>query len=126
MANTINRQESFILYFSDRDIFDSLTNEEAGELIKSIFSFKTDGEIPEFESPMVKMGFNVIKGHLIRDAKKYSIECAKRQKSAYKKHWLDTYGSEYTNKFERDKAFEAWWSDNANRELADAKDDEDG
>lgn len=119
----MGKQESFVLYFSDKGIFDSLTDEEAGILMRGIFDFKIDGVIPEFESPLVNMGFSVIKGHLERDAKKYDSECAKRRKNAHKKHWLDAFGSKYATKFESDEAFEIWWKQNKDRELSD---DEDG
>lgn len=41
--------------------FSKLTNEEAGELIKAIFTYKNTGEIPEEMSPAVTVVFSFMK-----------------------------------------------------------------
>ena len=38
-------KDSFILYLEQKQIFEMLTNEEAGQLIKAIFEYEDTGQI---------------------------------------------------------------------------------
>ena len=61
---------SFILYADQRSYFDKLSNEEAGILIKHIFSYVND-ECPEPIDRITDLSFEPIKLQLKRDLKKY-------------------------------------------------------
>ena len=64
-------KKSFILYMDQRGIFDKLGNEQAGKLIKHIFSYCAD-ENPEAEF-IIDIAFEGIKQALKRDLKKYNV-----------------------------------------------------
>jgi len=64
-------KKSFILYMDQRGIFDKLSDEQAGKLIKHIFSYCAD-ENPEAEF-IIDIAFESIKQTLKRDLKKYNV-----------------------------------------------------
>jgi hypothetical protein len=61
---------SFILYADQRSYFDKLTDEEAGRLIKHIFSYVND-ENPNPVDRITDLSFEPIKLQLKRDLIKY-------------------------------------------------------
>lgn len=63
-------KKGFVLYADQKLIFDDLTNDEAGILIKHIFSYVND-ENPELEDRFLAMAFKPIKLQLKRDLVKY-------------------------------------------------------
>lgn len=71
-------KKSFILYCDQREQFDQLTNEEAGKLIKHLFSYVND-EDPKAEF-VTNLAFTPIKQQLKRDLIKYEGK---------KKQWSD-------------------------------------
>lgn len=78
-------KRGFVLYADQKLIFDDLTNDEAGILIKHIFSYVND-ENPKLEDRLLDMAFKPIKLQLKRDLVKYQEVKEKRslagQKSA--------------------------------------------
>ena len=65
-------KKSFILYLQQRSVFDGLEDEEAGKLIKTIFSYVCD-ENPQ-PTGMTKYAFEIIKPVLKADLKKQRKE----------------------------------------------------
>lgn len=63
-------KKSFVLYVDQKEVFNELSNEDAGQLIKHIFSYVSD-ENPISENPLVKLSFILIKAQLKRDLVKY-------------------------------------------------------
>ena len=63
-------KNSFVLYTENKEVFDCLTDEQAGKLIKHIFSYVND-ENPILEDKFIEIGFIPIKQHLKRDLKKW-------------------------------------------------------
>jgi len=61
---------SFILYLDNEEIFNSLSDEDAGKLIKYIFHYVHTGETPDTE-PLIKMAFIPIKQAFKRDLIKW-------------------------------------------------------
>ena len=59
-------KKSFILYADYINVFKELTNEEAGVLIKHLFSYVND-ENPTLEDRLLKLTFEPIKQQLKRD-----------------------------------------------------------
>jgi hypothetical protein len=70
-------KKSFILYSDQRDIFDELSNEDAGELIKHIFKYVND-ENPITDNSHVKLAFISIRNQLKRDLKRWESTRAGR------------------------------------------------
>lgn len=63
-------KKSFVLYSDQRSIIERLSNEQAGTLLKHIFSYVND-ENPEDKDPMVMLAFEPIKLQLKRDLIKW-------------------------------------------------------
>src|SRR5690606_22951753 len=78
-------KKSFVLYCDQRQIFNELSNEEAGMLIKHIFSYTAD-ENPTAESRLIKIAFEPIKQQLKRDLVKYEA-VRERNSTNAKKRW---------------------------------------
>ena len=63
-------KKSFVLYSDQRSIIDMLTDEQAGKLLKHIYSYVND-EDPELDDLSLKLAFEPIKLQLKRDLKKW-------------------------------------------------------
>jgi hypothetical protein len=61
-------KKSFVLYTDQREVFEELDDEQAGKLIKHIFSYVND-ENPEADDKFVRLAFLPIKTQLKRDLK---------------------------------------------------------
>jgi hypothetical protein len=59
-------KKSFLLYTDQREVFEELTDEDAGKLIKHIFAYVND-ESPETNDKLLKIAFLPIKTQLKRD-----------------------------------------------------------
>ena len=77
-------KKSFILYLQQRSVFDGLEDEEAGKLIKTIFSYVCD-ENPQ-PTGMTKYAFEIIKPVLKADLKKYE-EKKEKYTENIRKRW---------------------------------------
>ena len=62
----MNGKKSFVLYTDQKEVFDELTDEDAGKLIKHIFAYVND-ENPEQSDKLLKIAFLPIKTQLKRD-----------------------------------------------------------
>lgn len=63
-------KDSFILFTEYLEQFNMLSDEQAGVLIKAIFAYSTDSELPEMDG-MTKMAFSFIRSALDRSDDKY-------------------------------------------------------
>lgn len=66
LENKIQNKKSFILYLDSSDIFEQLTDEEAGKLIKGVLHYVHTGENPNLNRFLL-MAFTPIKQALKRD-----------------------------------------------------------
>lgn len=78
-------KKGFVLYADQKLIFDDLTNEEAGILIKHIFSYVND-ENPIMDNRFIDMAFKPIKLQLKRDLIKYQA-VKERNVANARKRW---------------------------------------
>ena len=62
-------KDSFILYLEQKQIFEMLTNEEAGQLIKAIFEYEDTGQIVRLDRSL-QIAFLPIKSALDRNKEK--------------------------------------------------------
>ena len=74
---------TFILYTEMHEQMDLLTDEQAGKLIKAVFHYKADMELPEMDS-VTAMVFAFVRQKLDRDAKKYDEVCEKHRQAGAK------------------------------------------
>jgi len=73
-------KKGFLLYADYQELFEELSDEDAGQLVKHIFKYVNDKD-PETENKMVKISFIPIKRQLKRDLDKYEETKAVRSKA---------------------------------------------
>lgn len=78
-------KDSFILYLEQKQIFEMLTNEEAGQLIKAIFEYEDTWQIVNLDRSL-QIAFLPIKSALDRNKEKYE-NVVKRNKRNIEKRW---------------------------------------
>ena len=76
-------KKSFITYCEWQETFNELSDDEAGKLIKHIFSYVND-ENPETDCQIVRLCFIPIKQTLKRDLKKYEVYIDKQRENGAK------------------------------------------
>lgn len=76
-------KKGFVLYADQKELFDQLTNEKAGELIKHIFSYVND-EDPESKDIIINLAFTPIKQQLKRDLDKYEKRASNSRENGKK------------------------------------------
>lgn len=76
-------KKSFIAYSDWKDIFNELPDEDAGKLIKHIFSYVND-ENPKSDSVLIRAVFAQIKSTLKRDLDKWDKQLEQRKEAGIK------------------------------------------
>lgn len=76
--------DSFILYTSDYQLIEGLTDEQLGQLTRALFIYARDGEIINLE-PVVRMAFVFIKDKIDRNQQKYKKKCERLRANAQKR-----------------------------------------
>ena len=74
---------SFVLLAEHRTAFDGLSDEDAGKLIKAVFRYHVDGEVPDLP-PMPNFAFQVLKPVFDRFNERYEDTCRKRREAGAK------------------------------------------
>lgn len=77
-------KKSFIMYIDNKKQFDMLTDEQAGILIKAIFSYAETGIVPDIPDGMANMAFMFIADTMKRDAEKYEAICKRNSENGKK------------------------------------------
>ena len=77
-------KKSFIVRIENGEQVRMLTDEQAGKLFKSLFSYMDSGETIQTADRLLLFAFSVFKGQLDRDAEKYKETCRKRSESGKK------------------------------------------
>ena len=78
-------RDSFILYLEQKQIFEMLTDEEAGQLIKAIFEYEDTGQIVLLDRSL-QIAFLPIRNVLDRNKEKYE-KVVERNKKKLEKRW---------------------------------------
>jgi hypothetical protein len=86
-----NQKKSFVLYSDQFELFNALTDEQAGKLIKHIYNY-VNGVEGELNDQLLKVAFIGIKSALIRDLEKWDKQL-KQRSEAGKKSAAKRYGS---------------------------------
>ena len=76
-------KKSFVLYTDQREVFDELSDQDAGKLIKHIFSYVND-ENPTTDDILIKVAFLPIKTQLKRDLKVWDEKKLQRAEAGRK------------------------------------------
>lgn len=84
----MKERDSFVLHLEELESVDLLSDEKAGQLLKSIIQYvKTGGDC--IDDPVVGMAFSFIKRRLDKDAERYDEICRKRAEAASSKWKTD-------------------------------------
>lgn len=67
-------KNSFLIYYEYEEQLSILSDEELGQLIRAIFKYEKNNEIPKFNG-VLQIAFLFIKGNLDRDREKYDKRC---------------------------------------------------
>lgn len=78
-------KDSFILYLEQKQIFEMLTDEEAGQLIKAIFEYEDTGQLISLDKSL-QIAFIPIRSALDRNKEKYE-KVVERNKKNIEKRW---------------------------------------
>lgn len=73
-------RDSFILYTEQKEIFENLTDEQAGQLIKQVFNYSISGEEPHLNS-LLKIAFIPIRQSIDRNTEKWEDVKKKRSEA---------------------------------------------
>lgn len=76
--------DSFILYTSDYQLIEGLTDEQLGQLTRALFIYARDSEVINLE-PVVRMAFVFIKDKIDRNQQKYQKKCERLRANAQKR-----------------------------------------
>lgn len=90
--------DSFILYTSDYQLIEGLTDEQLGQLTRALFIYARDGEVINLE-PVVRMAFAFIKDKIDRNQQKYQKKC-ERNRENIRKRWNKSNTND-TKEYER-------------------------
>lgn len=74
-------KRSFVLYGDMEQHISLLTDDQAGQLLKGLFSYSNTGETPTFQDGIVTMAFSFVRAQLDRDAAKYEETCRRRSEA---------------------------------------------
>ena len=77
------KNQNFLMSIEHEEIFENLTDEQAGRLIKQIFHYAKSGAVPDAD---LKLAFIPIRQYIDKCKLKYEDICEKRRSSA-KKRW---------------------------------------
>lgn len=92
--------DSFILYTSDYQLIEGLTDEQLGQLTRALFIFARDGEVINLE-PVVRMAFVFIKDKIDRNQGKYQARCEKNRQIALEREARKREARKSTKEHER-------------------------
>lgn len=79
-----DKKNNFILYKDFKSTIDLLTDEQAGKLIKAVFSYVNGRVEPNFNDGVVTIAFSILKTQLERDLVKYKTIVERNQTNGKK------------------------------------------
>lgn len=118
MKEKSKKKSSFLIYRSDRPMVETLTDQQAGMLFKSLFAFADTEEIVSIPDPTVNAFYQVMIDKMKRDNQKYEERCEQNRKNQ-----LERWNKEQIQKLQAKKKMllESGFSTEAvDRELKDA------
>ena len=76
-----DKENSFLLFTDERVAVESMSDEDAGKMVKAIFAYADEGMIPPFKGLMLAI-FNLFKGQIDRCQKNYKETCERNRQNA--------------------------------------------
>ena len=81
-----SEQKGFIVYGDNEVVFDRLTDEEAGQLLKAMTKYFNSSTEPSFDSPLTEIVWLQVKLQMDRNADKYQKRCEKNRENVKKRY----------------------------------------
>ena len=81
MKEKSRKKTSFLIYRSDRPLIDSLTDQQAGMLFKSLFAYADTEEIVSIPDAGVNMLYRIMVEKMKRDNQKYEERCEQNSRN---------------------------------------------
>ena len=75
-------KKSFVLYYDLCPVFNMMTDEEVGKIVKAVFAYEIRGEITEFQDRMLQSTYMRFTEGLDRNKVKYEKTAERNRKSA--------------------------------------------
>ena len=76
--------KTILLFIEHRVAIDYLSDEDAGKLIKALFAYADEGDLPDFNGPMMSL-FTVIGSQIDRSREAYKEKCEKNRTNSMKR-----------------------------------------
>lgn len=89
-------KKGFIVYDDNMEVVSRLSDEEAGQLFKSMLGYSITGKDPKFKG-ILEFVFIPIKQQMDRDLEKYEAKCEKNRENANKR-WSNANACDRTNR----------------------------
>ena len=117
--------DSFILYTSDYQLIEGLTDEQLGQLTRALFTYARDGDVINLE-PVLRMAFVFIKDKIDRNQQKYQKKC-ERNRENIRKRWnkSNTNDTKENDGIPNDTTVYERIPNNTTRYLSDSESDSD-
>lgn len=77
----MSKSAGILIFKKNKEVFDNLTDEQAGQLIKAIFDYDATGELPNLDG-LLKVVFLQIRHELDDQSQRYDEICQKRKEAA--------------------------------------------
>lgn len=117
----MQKKESFLLSLDDEVLFNRLTDEQAGKLIKAIFLYEKTGETSNLEFGL-DLAFTTIQVKLDKNREKYKAKCEKNKENANKRWEKYNRIGTHTNNADNDYDYD-YDNDNDNSNDINKSDD---
>ena len=80
----MSERTGFIMHFENCKYFSRLNDEQLGVLFRAVCAYAADGTEPDFDSDVLAILFDMIRGRMDRDAEKYDERCKRNAQNARK------------------------------------------
>ena len=80
----MGESRAILLFKEQRDMIDTCSDEQAGQLIKAIFAFACEGDELETDDPIMRAFFTIFRNSIIRSEEKYEETVEKRRRAGQK------------------------------------------
>lgn len=87
------RKPGFIIADLHREAWESLTDEQCGQLLKVLIRYQFDMEVPTDLPPDLRMAFNFLRPVIYKQKAEYEAKCEKARAAATKR-WDNANGYE--------------------------------
>lgn len=92
----MTNKKGVVMYYDILEQLEDFTDEQFGKITRAIIKYDQTGETTEFDDPILKMAFKILKPTLDRNKKEYEEKCEKNRQNVLKR-----WGKDDTNEYDR-------------------------